>query len=579
MSQTVGIKFLKYLKPYWLQESLLLLLLLVANALALASPYALKLIIDDVFPNHNYQLLLSILGGLIAIYVIRILSAIWSDYLFAKVSNRVMLEIRMDVFSHVTKLPITFFGTTRYSDIVHRVNNEVEKVQSILTGSVIRLINNLFTIAALVIMLAYMNFHLFLISIVLFPLALINIGIFHKKLHLQMQTIRSNDANILSFFNERFSSILLIKCFNGYKFEMSSLKKLIERYIASDVSFTLTSSISRNITSFLVALAPLVVLLYGGSQVLSGVMSLGVLVAFIQYLNKLFPPLRDLMTLYTDLMKAFVSMARIMELMDEREENDQSSTLPPSFTQNLLFRDVAFTFSDSHRLQHLSAVFSAGKVYGLVGASGSGKSTMVKLALGLGRPEAGEILVDGIPLDRVSMFAWRSKVAFVNQDTLFYHSSIIENLSYGLENVSFDSIKKVCEITEVHDHITTLGNGYETLIGDRGAKLSNGQQQRLMIARALLKNFDLLVLDEATSALDSESEERLLTRIYRAFPHATVIIVTHRLSTLISTHEIKCLKDGKITEFGSMNELVQMQGDFFNLFKDQLAVSRNLVAI
>jgi len=282
--------------------------MLLASAGTLVSPYILKLIIDDVFPSSDYQLLIYILLGYVAIVVFRVLVSYGSTFIFEWVSNHIMKDMRVDLFTHLIRLPLNFYDNNKTGDIIHRINSEVNSIQNILTNSLIRIISSLCLIIGLVTMLSILNFKLFLISLAVFPVIFLNTLYFQPKIHATIKESRKKDSDILSFLMERFANIKLLKNYMRYDYEKARLDNVVDEQISLNMKITKLSATNRNISTFFTAMVPVVILGIGGMDVMKGAMTIGTLVAFIQYMNRMFDPFRDLMGLYYDMIRASVSM-------------------------------------------------------------------------------------------------------------------------------------------------------------------------------------------------------------------------------------------------------------------------------
>jgi ABC-type multidrug transport system fused ATPase/permease subunit len=569
MKARLFLRFANYLKPYWGKELILLLLMILASSGTLVSPYVLKIIIDTVFPAHDYSLLLQVLMVLLGINVLRLGIGYLSDYLFAWIGNHITRDIRMDLFRHLLLLPISFYNKNKTGDLVHRVNSEVNSIQSILTGTVVRLINSSCSIIGLTVMLCVLNWRLFLLSMAVMPFIFVNTRWFQPKIQKNVKESREKDSDILSFLMERFSNIKLIKSYVRQDYEQNKLLKKIEELIGLNLKNVRLTATTRNITMLFTMIVPIMIFGVGGKQVMAGTMTVGALVAFIQYMNRIFDPFRDLMGFYFDAIRASVSMQRIFDLMENKpEETEGEKDIP--MEEDIVFRQVYFSYDQLPVLRDFSFTFHHGKKYALVGGSGCGKSTLTALLCRFYEPQKGDIYIGNRKLSKLNIASLRRKIALITQDNQLFHESIAENIRYG----KLDSTKEEIEIAAIQvniaEHIHQLSDKFDTLIGDRGAGLSGGQQQRIAIARAILKDADVIVLDEATSALDSDSEKSILEHLCRLYAEKTVIIISHRLSAIRDMEEIVCLDDGKIIESGTHEELISRKGFYRRLFKEQI---------
>ena len=565
-------KFLSYLKPYWGKESFLFILMISGSVGGLASPYILKLIIDKAFPSRDFEYLVHILMVLFAINIARIVIMFISDYLYELVSNYLIRDMRMDLFRHLLRLPMSFFDKNKAGDILHRINNEINTVQSIVTGSVLRFVNNLLTVIGIAVALIWLNYRLFLIALIALPFIFMNTVYFQPRIQRIIKSAREKDSDILCFFVERFESVKLIKTYLTYDFEQNKLLVLIRSLIKLNVRNVVLSSATRNISTFLISFSPLLILYWGGRQIMVSAMTIGSLVAFLQYLNRLYNPMRDLMSLYFDFVRASVSMRRVLEFLQTPVE-DVGRPLTNNFhiREKIVFDHVSYRFDNQNNvLDQLNAEFRMGKRYALVGASGCGKSTLINLLCRFYETDKGMIWIDGQNIKQINRDTLRNRIGLIGQESMLFHDSIRDNIGYGCANPSDARIKEAAMIAGIYDHVDSLREGFNSLVGDKGTKLSGGQRQRIAIARALLKDADIIILDEATSGLDSDSEKMIFDQLVEIYKEKAMLFISHRISTIKNVDEIICMHEGKIVEKGSFDELMAKKGFYWKLFQNQI---------
>lgn len=482
-----------------------------------------------------------------------------------------MRDMRMELFRHLIRLPMNFFDKNKTGDILHRINNEVNAIQNIVTGSVLRFVNSLLTVIGLTIALCLLNYQLFLIAVIALPFIFLNTMYFQPKIQRVIKKSREKESDTLSFFIERFENVKLIKTYLTYDFEQTGLYRLIHKLIDLNLKNTVLTSATRGISTFLISFSPLLILYWGGQQVMSSAMTIGSLVAFLQYLNRLYNPMRDLMSLYFDMIRALVSMKRVFEFLDSPTEPvSENGFQKISLTGNILFKDVGFSFDDKVVLKDLNIKLSQGKKYALVGQSGCGKSTIINLLCRFYEVEKGKIFFDDKHIKEIGINALRERIALISQDNQLFHDSILENIKYGNTGIAAKQVLEVSEYAGIHSHVESLSEKYNSQIGDKGTRLSGGQRQRIAIARAMLKDFDIIILDEATSGLDSESERKIFENLIELYHDKTMLFISHRLSTIRDVDEIICLHGGKVVENGTYDELISKRGFYWKLFQNQI---------
>ena len=563
------LKFMRFIKPYWLHELILLVIMVLASAGTLVSPYILKIIIDEIIPSKDIVYLITILLFLVGINIVRLLLDFYSNYLYAKVSNNIILDIRSELFNRILHFPLPFLDKNTTGDITHRINEEVAMVQGMLTGSIIRFIRNVLTIIGLTIALCLLNFKLFILSILVVPFILLSTKNFRPKIHSCITKAREKDSDILAFFIERFKNIRLIKSFNSYQCENEKLNLKGKDLLKINVKTAILSSGAQNITGFLVSLSPLIVFAIGGLKVMSEAMTIGALIAFIQYLNRIFNPINDFSYLYWDLIRTSVSMRRIFEFLEMPTEPVGGELKNIDFNKNILFKDVDFKYDDKLVLQDFKLELQKGKKYAIVGNSGCGKSTIINLLLKFYNPDKGSIIIGDTDIKQIDTHELRNHIALISQDNQLFYDSIFENIKYGNPDSTKTDVENAMKLTGLDSFLSCT----ESIIGNEGTLLSGGQKQRIAIARGLLKNADIMILDESTSALDSESEYQIFDSISNHFTGKTIILISHRFSTIKKVDEIICLDKGKVVEQGTHDNLIALRGTYWKLFRKQIEES------
>ncbi|MYB93594.1 ABC transporter ATP-binding protein [Candidatus Poribacteria bacterium] len=564
--------FLKFLKPYWVHESVVFVLMILGTVSSLAFPYIMKIIIDDVFPNKDYELLIFILLLLLGITVGNIIISFCSNYLFTWIKNRVMMDIRSHLFDHLIQLPLSFYDRNKSGDIVYRMSNEVDRIQSFITSSALSLVHSLLTLLGLTVALCWLNWQLFLVSIIVIPFLALNIRYFQPKIRDITERGRKKGSEVMSYLIERFETVQLIQVYNAYNYENNRLCSQLNDLLNINMQNVTYSGAMRSISRFLTSLTPAIILGWGGHKVMLGVMSLGALVAFLQYLSRLFAPFRNLNRLYIALIRVSVSMKRVFEFLeiDVQKNIDGSAASPFSFKKEIAFTNLNFGYNGQPVLQDFSLRLEKGKKYALVGSSGCGKSSLVNVLCRFYESETGAITIDHTPITNIKLYELREHIGLVTQENQVFHDTIWNNIRYSKLESTPEEINRAIILTGLNGFIEKAEDGALTLIGDRGNTLSAGQRQRIAIARAILKDSDILILDEATSALDSESEGEIITNLQDLYEDKTLIVISHRLSTIQQVDEVICLDEGRIMERGPHEELLEKKGHYWRLFRKQL---------
>lgn len=564
--------FLKFLKPYWVHESVVFVLMILGTVSSLAFPYIMKIIIDDVFPNKDYELLIFILLLLLGVTVGNIIISFCSNYLFAWIKNRIMLDIRSHLFDHLIQLPLSFYDRNKSGDVVYRMSSEVDRIQSFITSSALSLVHSLLTLIGLTVALCWLNWQLFLVSIIVIPFLVLNIRYFQPKIRDITERGQKKGSEVMSYLIERFETVQLIQVYNAYHYENNRLWSQLNDLLSINMQNVIYSGAMRSISRFLTSLTPAIILGWGGHKVMLGVLSLGALVAFLQYLSRLFAPFRNLNHLYIALIRVSVSMKRVFEFLeiDVQKITDGSATNPFSFQREIAFTNLNFGYNGQPVLQDFSLRLEKGKKYALVGSSGCGKSSVVNLLCRFYELNTGVITIDHTPLPNIKLYDLREHIGLVTQENQVFHDTIWNNIRYSKPESTPEEINRAVRIAGLNGLIEKAKDGALTLIGDRGSTLSVGQRQRIAIARAILRDSDILILDEATSALDSESEGEIIANLQDLYEDKTMIVISHRLSTIQQVDEVICLDEGRVVEQGTHEELMEKKGYYWRLFRKQL---------
>ncbi|WP_442591404.1 ABC transporter ATP-binding protein [Pedobacter sp. AW31-3R] len=565
--------FKKYVARYLKTLFIIFFLLLLTSVCSLASPYALKIIIDQAFPHKDHILLIKVLLFLVSIYVVRLVTMYATEYYFALMGNRIVKEIRLDIFNHLLLVPPIFFEENKVGELVHKISNEVDRVEYILTNGVTRYVTNILTVAGLIVMLYILNKQLFFVSIVLFPLIIYTTIYFTPILRRQYKKASKREAGINHFFTERLSNVKFIRLFNAMRHESDKLNSMLTGLINVNLNTVKTSSVNRNLSLFFIALGPVTVFGFGGWQVFSDQATLGTIVAFLQYLNRLYAPSTDLINFHNDLIKAKVSMQQLVEILntpvDENFDAARSGIAMKERIDKISFKDVSFRYTGLDPvIDRISFDFETGKKYAIVGPSGAGKSTLVNLICKLLQPCQGIMMVnDTFNLKTLNQIEWLENICIVPQEPQMYTDSIRENVRYGSYTKTDRDILHVLEKVGFSEFVTSHPQGLDFEIDNKGFRLSFGQMQRIALARAILRNPQVLILDEATSALDTESEQFILGNIFKLFKDKLVIIISHRITTIVDVDEILYLKDGKLISAGNHESVVSNRDKYTSLFR------------
>ena len=565
-------RLFRYLLPYWKQMVVATVALTISSLIVLALPWAISVLVDSVFGAGNTQMLNWIAAGLLVLFVVQSLFLYVQTYYLAFVGQRVVADLRQQLHWHLLELPLRFFDNRRVGEMVSRVTNDVTTVQATLTDLPTSLLRQVITFVGGIALMIVMNWQLTLFILVLIP-PLIVIGMFFgRRLERLSTQVQDRLADSTTVLEETLSGIRVIKSFGSEVFEQKRFRDRIEVTFATAMQRTRIRSVFIPLITFLSFAAVTAVLWYGGRQVLAGVITSGELVAFLIYMLLVAGPLGEFAGLYSQLREAIGASRRMFEIMDTQAEVLVDTGLPmlPAARGEVRFVGVGFGYDGGASvLKEINLTAQPGEVIALVGPSGVGKTTLANLIPRFYEPTQGRIEIDGVDITGVRLDSLRAQIGLVPQDTFLFGGTIRENIAYGLLGVDDAAVIQAAEAAYAHEFIMALPQGYDTLVGERGAKLSTGQRQRIAIARALLKDPRILILDEATSALDTESERWVQAALERLMQGRTSFVIAHRLTTVQRADHIVVLQGGQIEEEGRHADLLAQGGLYQRLWSLQ----------
>jgi ATP-binding cassette subfamily B protein len=539
---------------------------------ALANPLVIQLIIDKVIVQNSISTL-NILGVLLlAVGVFEAVLTTLRTYLFVDTTNRIDMSLGSQIIDHLLRLPLRYFDKRPVGELSTRIN-ELENIRQFLTGTALTVVlDALFSLVYIVVMLFY-SWQLTLVGLGTIPLFVVVTLIAAPTVSRQLRTKAERNAETQSYLVEVMSGIQTVKAQNIELRSRFSWQKKYAKFVAAGFKTVLTSTLANSTSQFLSKLSSLLVLWVGSYLVLKGELTLGELIAFRIISSYVTTPILRLAQIWQNFQETGLSLERLSDIVDtpQEAEVDRNNIPLPAVSGAVKYENVSFRFAASGPLQlsNVNVEFTAGKFVGIVGQSGSGKSTMMKLLLRLYDTESGRILVDGYDIAKVELYSLRRQIGVVPQDTLLFDGTVQENIALTNPEATTEEIIEAAQIAVAHEFIMTLPNGYNTRVGERGSALSGGQRQRIAIARSVLQRPKILVLDEATSALDYPTERQICLNLARAFKGNTVFFITHRLNTVSSADTIVVMDNGRMIEQGSHQELMAAKGHYFYLYQQQ----------
>lgn len=542
---------------------------------ALANPLMIQVIIDKVIIQKSFDTL-HVLGVLML--VLAVFEAVLGSlrtYLFVDTTNRIDMSLGSEIIDHLLRLPLRYFEKRPVGELSTRIN-ELENIRQFLTGTALTVVlDAVFSVIYIVVMFIY-SWLLTLVSLATIPLFVLLAIVASPLIRQQLRVKAERNAETQSYLVEVVSGIQTVKAQNMELRARWQWQHRYARYVSAGFKTVLTSTTAGSASNFLNQLSGLLVLWAGAYFVLQGELTLGQLIAFRIIASYVTSPLLRLAQLWQNFQEVGLSLERLSDIIDsapEADETDRQNIPMPQIRGQVKFDDVSFRFGNSgpYQLTNVSLEFPQGSFVGIVGLSGSGKSTMMKLLPRLYDLESGRILIDDYDISKVELYSLRQQVGIVPQDTLLFEGSVQENIALTCPDASPEEIIRAAQVAAAHDFIMTLPNGYNTRVGERGASLSGGQRQRIAIARTVLQNPGLLILDEATSALDYDSERRVCLNLAEEFNDRTVFFITHRLTTIRNADIIVLMDKGSPVEIGTHDQLMALRGRYFCLYQQQEA--------
>lgn len=543
------------------------------------TPIVIMITVDSIIGDKEYKYdilekAVNLIGGrdflrshiYILAFVIVILTGISCIFIFLRnyysnvACENLIYNLKEKMYNKFLNIDIRCLNDYSTGDLIQRSSSDIETVRKLFSTQLVNAFGSIATIVLVIIVMSLINLKLAMISISLCIVISFLSYVFYGKIGKIFKETDEAESQLMVFIKEALFNIRVIKAFNREDYILKLFREKNEEFNITQNKFMKTSAKFRAVNDFLTFLQLAIILVVGGYETISGRMNFGDLIAFVIYINMIIWPIRQMGQLLSDMAKASVSISRIYEVLDLPEEDYEYGIRDVSFSEKIEFKNVSLVINDNTVLDDISFAINAGESLGVIGSTGSGKSMIVYLLLGLFEVTSGEILIDGINIKEINKRYLREKISAIMQDSELFNMSILENVKITNDNIDDKSVFNATEVSSIHNEILNFSSKYETVIVDNGGNLSGGQKQRISIARGLLKPFEVLILDDSLSAVDMNTDLKINNALKSMDKKFTFIFISHRISTITNCDNIIVMDDGKIVESGKHNDLIMKNG-------------------
>ena len=566
------IRLMAYLKPYKAKSMIVILLMILVMLCNVVNPYLLQQAIDVHVVNKDINGILLIGGILLVINIFAWIASKIRWTMISKITNNILVNIRHELYEHIQKLSFDFFDNRPVGKILARVVGDVNALKNLFNQSIQTLIPELLSLVCVAIAMFILNVKLAMACIILLPF--LTIAMFYIEIHSRKrwEVFRNKRSNLNGFTHEDFSGIKVVQAFANEKNTEKNFRKMVKEQKEAFLNAVRLNDCFWPLVELSWGIGTLIVFAVGYRLILSGEIQVGKLIAFSMYTGMFWRPIMNLSSFYNTLITNFAAADRIFDILDQEPDIENIGKAPKMnrIEGKVEFRNIDFSYNVGGKvLNNINFKVNPGDKIALVGATGSGKTTIISLLSRFYDPTDGEILVDGKNIKYVDLYSYRSQMGIMLQDTFLFSSTIMENIRYGRLDATDEEVINAAKAVNAHEFIMKLENGYDTEVNERGSRLSLGQRQLVSFARALLANPRILILDEATSNIDTQTEMLVQKGIEKLIKGRTSFVIAHRLSTIRDCDKILVISDGEIIEAGTHDELLRNKGMYYDLYSAQ----------
>jgi len=560
---------LKYKKRFFFG----IVFVLLTNAVSMAAPWLLGYIIDSIRRGISFNGLLVLSGLFLAIALVQGVFRFFMRILMMGLSSMVEYDLRNDFFAHLQRLDQAYYTATKTGDLMARATNDLRALRGVLGHGIMYGLNTLVIFPLALILMINLNLKLTLLSLIPFPILVVSINRFGSLIHKIFEKVQEQFSVISAKAQENLSGIRIVKAYVRENYEIEEFKKLNREYVNRSKSLIKVWSFFFPMMRLLSGIALVIVLWYGGMQVIRGVLSLGEFVAFMSYLMMLIWPMIALGWVLTIFQRGAASMKRFKRILDVEpgiSDDENTDGTITGIKGEIEFKDLSFSYNETPVLKNINLRIERGMTLGIIGPTGSGKTTLVSLIPRIFDCNENTLFIDGISVRKIPLAVLRENVGFVPQESFLFSETITENIGFSMEKIDEKNIREAAKISRISRDVEEFPRGYDTILGERGINLSGGQKQRTAISRAVVKNPAVIVLDDALSSVDTKTEEEILDNLKQFLKERTSIIVSHRISTIKDADLIVVLDEGEIIERGTHDELITKDGLYASIHRKQL---------